>query len=212
MMFISVVAASKATVNVGVILAGVAVTGSLLYLIGKELFGSDSTTAIFSDAVDRINAHQEVQVNHGMCCEPIIHSSWIRSLNFWESLSKHMVNQVESVIDVFSTKLLRMVKATHICLCDSTLKDKTTEALLYWKWSRYCNVIKNQRKYRDLKTCYIGWKWLLAVQTFACWYSRTRISLPSLFHRRTTTMNILKRRLSPTTVICESMSIHSNGI
>lgn len=61
MMFISVVAASKATVNVGVILAGVAVTGSLLFLIGKELFGSDSTTAIFSDAVDRINAHQEVQ-------------------------------------------------------------------------------------------------------------------------------------------------------
>ncbi|CDS07571.1 hypothetical protein LRAMOSA01520 [Lichtheimia ramosa] len=55
-----VVAASKATVNVGVILAGVAVTGSLLFLIGKELFGSDSTTAIFSDAVDRINAHQEV--------------------------------------------------------------------------------------------------------------------------------------------------------
>lgn len=61
--------------NVGVILAGVAVTGSLLFLIGKELFGSDSTTAIFSDAVDRINAHQEVQVNHGMCYEPIIHSS-----------------------------------------------------------------------------------------------------------------------------------------
>lgn len=49
--------------NVGVILAGVALTGGLLFLVGRELFGSDSTTAIFSDAVDRINAHPEVRAS-----------------------------------------------------------------------------------------------------------------------------------------------------
>ena len=58
--FSLVAAASKATINVGVILAGVALTGTLLFFVGRELFGSDSTTAIFSDAVDRINAHSEV--------------------------------------------------------------------------------------------------------------------------------------------------------
>lgn len=134
---LSVVAASKATVNVGVILAGVALTGGLLFLVGRELFGSDSTTAIFSDAVDRINAHPEVRASshhhHDIhLYEPNIHILEIRSLNSWENLSKHMANQVESVIDVFSIKSLRMVKAIHICLCDSTLKDKTTEALLCW--------------------------------------------------------------------------------
>lgn len=134
-MSLSVVAASKATVNVGVILAGVALTGGLLFLVGRELFGSDSTTAIFSDAVDRINAHPEVRTSNIIIRYRYGNQTFIleiRSLNSWENLSKHMVNQVESVIDVFSIKLLRMVKAIHICLCDSTLKDKTTEALLCW--------------------------------------------------------------------------------
>ncbi|KAI9313613.1 TIM21-domain-containing protein [Dichotomocladium elegans] len=55
-----VVAASKVTVNLGVIATGFVVTGTLLYFIGSELFGSDSTTSIFSHAVDRITTHPEL--------------------------------------------------------------------------------------------------------------------------------------------------------
>ncbi|KAI9485142.1 TIM21-domain-containing protein [Zychaea mexicana] len=55
-----VVAASKVTVDLGVILTGLALTSVLLYFVGSELFGSDSTTAIFSDAVDRIRVHPEL--------------------------------------------------------------------------------------------------------------------------------------------------------
>ncbi|KAF7724357.1 hypothetical protein EC973_001145 [Apophysomyces ossiformis] len=55
-----VVAASKATINVGVILTGVAVTGALVYFVGSELFGSQSSTSIFSDAVDRVRKNEEL--------------------------------------------------------------------------------------------------------------------------------------------------------
>ncbi|KAG2207716.1 TIM21-domain-containing protein [Mucor mucedo] len=55
-----VVVASKTTVNVGVILAGVALTGTIVYYIGSELFGSDSATSVFSDAVDKIRKHEEL--------------------------------------------------------------------------------------------------------------------------------------------------------
>lgn len=54
------VVASKTTVNVGVILAGVALTSTIVYYIGSELFGSQSATSIFSDAVDRIRSHEEL--------------------------------------------------------------------------------------------------------------------------------------------------------
>ena len=60
-MYPIVVAASKVTVDLGVILTGLAVTSALLYFVGSELFGSDSTTAIFSDSVDRIREHPEVR-------------------------------------------------------------------------------------------------------------------------------------------------------
>ncbi|KAG2222907.1 hypothetical protein INT45_013538 [Circinella minor] len=55
-----VVAASKVTVDIGVILTGLAVTSALIYFVGSELFGSDSTTAIFSNSVDRIREHPEL--------------------------------------------------------------------------------------------------------------------------------------------------------
>ncbi|KAI9346645.1 TIM21-domain-containing protein [Pilaira anomala] len=55
-----VVVASKTTVNVGVILAGVTLTSAIVYYIGSELFGSQSATSIFSDAVDRIRKHEEL--------------------------------------------------------------------------------------------------------------------------------------------------------
>lgn len=54
------VVASKTTVNVSVILAGVALTSTIVYYIGSELFGSQSATSIFSDAVDRIRSHEEL--------------------------------------------------------------------------------------------------------------------------------------------------------
>lgn len=54
------VVASKTTVNVGVILAGVTLTSTIVYYIGSELFGSQSATSIFSDAVDRIRNHEEL--------------------------------------------------------------------------------------------------------------------------------------------------------
>lgn len=54
------VAASKTTVNLSVILAGVALTSAVVYYIGSELFSSQSSTSVFSDAVDRIRAHEEL--------------------------------------------------------------------------------------------------------------------------------------------------------
>jgi import inner membrane translocase subunit TIM21 len=59
-MIIIVVVASKTTVNVGVILTGVALTSAIVYYIGSELFGSQSGTNIFSDAVKRINDNEKV--------------------------------------------------------------------------------------------------------------------------------------------------------
>ncbi|KAI8643345.1 TIM21-domain-containing protein, partial [Parasitella parasitica] len=44
----------------GVILTGVALTSAIVYYIGSELFGSQSSTSIFSDAVDRIRGHEEL--------------------------------------------------------------------------------------------------------------------------------------------------------
>ncbi|KAG1469181.1 hypothetical protein G6F56_003403 [Rhizopus delemar] len=55
-----VVVASKTSFNVGVILAGVGLTSAVVYYIGSELFGSQSTTSIFSDTVDLIRANEEV--------------------------------------------------------------------------------------------------------------------------------------------------------
>ncbi|KAI7904324.1 TIM21-domain-containing protein [Cokeromyces recurvatus] len=55
-----VVRASKTTVNVGVILTGVALTSAIVYYVGSELFSSQSTTSIFSNAVDRIRDHEGI--------------------------------------------------------------------------------------------------------------------------------------------------------
>lgn len=55
-----VVVATKTSVNLGVIAAGVVLTSAIVYYIGSELFGSQSSTNIFSDAVDRIRAHEEL--------------------------------------------------------------------------------------------------------------------------------------------------------
>lgn len=54
------VVASKTTVNVGVVLAGVALTSAVVYYIGSELFSSQSSTSVFSDAVDKIRGHDEL--------------------------------------------------------------------------------------------------------------------------------------------------------
>lgn len=53
--------ASKTTVNIGVIITGVALTSAIVYYIGSELFGSQSSTSIFSNAVDRIREHEELK-------------------------------------------------------------------------------------------------------------------------------------------------------
>ncbi|KAI8885391.1 TIM21-domain-containing protein [Backusella circina FSU 941] len=63
-----VVVASKTTVNVGVILTGVALTSAIVYYIGSELFGSQSGTNIFSDAVKRIHDNEQLVAMLG---EPI---------------------------------------------------------------------------------------------------------------------------------------------
>ncbi|CAO3685192.1 unnamed protein product [Rhizopus microsporus] len=55
-----VVVASKTTFNVGIILTGFALTSAIVYYIGSELFGSQSTTSILSDAVDRVKANEEI--------------------------------------------------------------------------------------------------------------------------------------------------------
>ncbi|KAI8974423.1 TIM21-domain-containing protein [Pilobolus umbonatus] len=56
-----VVAASKTTLNVGVILAGLALTTAIVYFTTSELFGSQSTVNLFSDAVDRLHENEEVK-------------------------------------------------------------------------------------------------------------------------------------------------------
>jgi import inner membrane translocase subunit TIM21 len=56
-----VVVASKTTVSVGVILTGVALTTAIVYYISSELLGSQSSTSIFSKAVDRIREHEELK-------------------------------------------------------------------------------------------------------------------------------------------------------
>ncbi|KAJ2956758.1 hypothetical protein NQZ79_g7419 [Umbelopsis isabellina] len=55
-----VVAATKTSVNMGLIAAGVAVTGTILYYVGSELFGSQSSTHVFSNALDRVRQHEEL--------------------------------------------------------------------------------------------------------------------------------------------------------
>ncbi|CAO3695440.1 unnamed protein product [Umbelopsis ramanniana] len=60
-----VVAATKTSANIGLILAGAAVTGTILYYVGSELFSSQSSTHIFSDALDRVRQHEELSAMLG---------------------------------------------------------------------------------------------------------------------------------------------------
>ncbi|CAO3596749.1 unnamed protein product [Absidia cylindrospora] len=55
-----VAAATKASFNLTVFGVGFALTAGLAYYIGSELFSSDSSTNIFSDAVDRARKNQEL--------------------------------------------------------------------------------------------------------------------------------------------------------
>lgn len=55
-----VVAATKVSANIGLILAGTAITGTILYYVGSELFGTQSSTHIFSDALERVRQHEEL--------------------------------------------------------------------------------------------------------------------------------------------------------
>ncbi|CAO3614952.1 unnamed protein product [Cunninghamella echinulata] len=52
--------ASKTSFNFTVVGAGLALTAGLLYFIGSELFGSQSSTNIFSDAVDCVRQNEEL--------------------------------------------------------------------------------------------------------------------------------------------------------
>ena len=54
------VAASKTTFNLGIILTGVGLTSVIVYYIGSELFSSQSPTSIFNEVVDRIRVHDEL--------------------------------------------------------------------------------------------------------------------------------------------------------
>ncbi|GAB5593800.1 mitochondrial import inner membrane translocase subunit tim21 [Umbelopsis nana] len=60
-----VVAATKTSANIGLIVAGVAVTGTILYYVGSELFGTQSSTHIFSDALERVRQHEELSAMLG---------------------------------------------------------------------------------------------------------------------------------------------------
>lgn len=53
-------AATKVSANIGLILAGTAITGTILYYVGSELFGTQSSTHIFSDALERVRQHEEL--------------------------------------------------------------------------------------------------------------------------------------------------------
>ncbi|KAI8968454.1 TIM21-domain-containing protein [Mycotypha africana] len=56
-----VVVASKTTVNLGVILTGLGLTGAIVYYITSELFSSQSTTSIFNRTVDLIRENEEIK-------------------------------------------------------------------------------------------------------------------------------------------------------
>ncbi|KAI8059347.1 TIM21-domain-containing protein [Gongronella butleri] len=55
-----VAAASKASFNFTVIGVGVALTAGLVYVVSTELFGSQSSTNIFSDALERARHNEEL--------------------------------------------------------------------------------------------------------------------------------------------------------
>ncbi|KAI9025169.1 TIM21-domain-containing protein [Phycomyces nitens] len=55
-----VVAASKATFNIGLLLTGATLTVGLVYFVTSELFSSQSSTSIFSEAVDRAKANEDL--------------------------------------------------------------------------------------------------------------------------------------------------------
>ncbi|ORX66101.1 TIM21-domain-containing protein [Basidiobolus meristosporus CBS 931.73] len=56
-----VVAAGKTTTNLGVIALGVGILGTIVYYLSAELFGSESSTHVFGDALDKIRANDELQ-------------------------------------------------------------------------------------------------------------------------------------------------------
>ncbi|ORX57050.1 TIM21-domain-containing protein [Hesseltinella vesiculosa] len=55
-----VAAASKASFNFTVIGVGLALTLGLVYVVGSELFGTQSSTNIFSDALERARQNEEI--------------------------------------------------------------------------------------------------------------------------------------------------------
>ncbi|CAG8478167.1 13820_t:CDS:2, partial [Ambispora leptoticha] len=53
--------AAKATINLGIVALGVGVFGTLVYLLFSELFGANSSTKIFGEALEKIRANSECQ-------------------------------------------------------------------------------------------------------------------------------------------------------
>ncbi|KAK9694905.1 mitochondrial import inner membrane translocase subunit tim21 [Basidiobolus ranarum] len=56
-----VVAAGKTTTNLGIIALGVGILGTIVYYLSSELFGSESSTHVFGDALDKIRVNDELQ-------------------------------------------------------------------------------------------------------------------------------------------------------
>ncbi|CAG8452581.1 268_t:CDS:10 [Ambispora gerdemannii] len=52
---------AKATINLGIVAIGVGIFGTLVYLLFSELFGSNSSTKIFGEALEKIRANSECQ-------------------------------------------------------------------------------------------------------------------------------------------------------
>lgn len=55
-----VVYATKQTSYAGIVMAGLAITGGLFYMVGSELFSSNNASGVYNRALDMVKSNTEV--------------------------------------------------------------------------------------------------------------------------------------------------------
>jgi hypothetical protein len=56
-----VVYATKQTSYAGIVMAGLAITGGLFYMVGSELFSSNNASGVYNRALEMVKSNQEVR-------------------------------------------------------------------------------------------------------------------------------------------------------
>ncbi|KAI8384510.1 TIM21-domain-containing protein [Radiomyces spectabilis] len=132
------VAATKATVNVGFVLGGFALTATLLYLAFNELFGSQSSTSIFNAAVDRIKSHEKLVEILG---EPVIgHGEPSRSrARRNRRVQYQIVDDHEGKPHLFMRFYVEGPNSTGTCLLEMIKDDKDK-----WQYKQFFADVPGQ--------------------------------------------------------------------